>query len=1152
MECPKCHHVNKPSAKFCASCGTKLQRLCSKCGSEVDPEDRFCSDCGAPLTEATPIPEPFGTGQRQGEEEDQALPDAERRQLTVMFCDLVGSTQLSQQLDPEELRNVVQDYQSVCAKVISRFEGHIAQYLGDGLLVYFGYPQAHEDDAGRAVRAGLGITEAVEQLSARLQQSLGVDLSVRVGVHTGMVVVGEIGEGDSREQLALGETPNLAARLEGLAPPNGVVVSADTYGLIEGYFNCQDMGKQSLKGITQTMEVYQVLHESAARSRFEVSALSGLTPLVGREKEVGLLLGLWEQALGEMGQVVLLSGEAGIGKSRLVQVFKEHVAGDPQAWLTECQCSPYHQSSAFYPIIDLLERVVLQFERDDSEEDRLSKLEGFLVQYGFSLEDAMPLFTSLLSLPLPERYPPLTLMSEMQKGKTMEAILAALMKRSEQQPVLFVVEDLHWIDPSTLELISLLIDREPTTRILILLTYRPDFSPPWVMHGHLTLLALSRLSRRQIVDMVRKMAGGKALPSEVVEQVVSKTDGVPLFVEELTKMVMESGLLNEREDHYELSGPLPPLAIPTTLQDSLMARLDRLATVKEVAQLGATIGREFSYELLQAASVLGEESLGRELSRLVEAEIIYQRGLPPQAIYLFKHALIQEAAYQSLLKITRGEYHQRIAQVLEKKFPETVETQPELLAHHYTEADLIEEAIPYWYLAGQEAIKRSANLEAISHLSKGLELLKNLPEGAERVEQEINMQIVLGGSLMATKGYGVPEVEEAFSRARQLCQQIGETSQLFQALRGLCLFYLVQPELKAARELGEQCLRLAKSLRDPAFLIEAHRVLLPPLFCLGEFTLVQEHSAEGINLYELQQHRSLAFLYGVDPGVVCLSYGAWTLWVLGFPDQALDKIHAALKLAGKLSNPFSLGLALSFAGKLHQFCREVGATQEQAEAAIILSTEPGFAIWLAYGTVLSGWVLAEQGEIEEGVGQIRQGMAAWRDEEGDLFRPFFLGLLAEVYGKAVQTEEGLKLLTEALATVEVTSERWYEAELYRLKGELLLSRGDREPGSRGASSFTPAPPHLRTSAQNTSAPPHLRTSTQSTPEECFHKAIEVARRQEAKSLELRAAMSLSRLWKSQGKKEEARKLLGEVYGWFTEGYDTKDLKEAKTLLEELS
>ena len=607
-------------------------------------------------------------------------PEAERRQLTVLFCDLVDSTALAGQLDPEDLREVVRAYQDTCAKVIARFEGHIAQYLGDGLLVYFGYPLAHEDDAQRAVRAGLGMIEALSQLNTRLRQERGVSLAVRLGCHTGLVVVGDVGGGARQEQLALGETPNLAARLQSIAAPNTLVISAATLPLLGGFFACQALGTPPLKGFAQPLEVYQVLYESMARSRLEAAGSTGLTPLVGREQEVGLLLERWAQVKDGLGQVVLLSGEAGIGKSRLVRVLTEQVASEPQAWLTPCQCSPYYQNSALYPVIDLLERVVLQFERDETPQQKLAKLEGFLVQYGLPLAEAVPLFAALLSLPTTADYAHLTMSPEQQKQRTLHAFLTILLRRAAQQPLLFVVEDLHWVDPTTLELLSLLVDQGPTARILALFTFRPDFSPPWTGRSHLTQVTLPRLPHRQAAAMTDWVAHGKVLPAEVVEQVVAKTDGVPLFVEELTKMVLESGLLQEREERYELTGPLPPLAIPATLHDSLMARLDRLATVKGLAQLGATLGREFSYELLQAVSPWDEATLRQGLQQLVEAEFLYQQGLPPQAIYRFKHALIQDTAYQSILRSTRQRHHQRIAQVLEARFPEICETQPELLA----------------------------------------------------------------------------------------------------------------------------------------------------------------------------------------------------------------------------------------------------------------------------------------------------------------------------------------------------------------------------------------------------------------------------------------------------------------------------------------
>ena len=706
-------------------------------------------------------------------------------------CSVIWWTRraLASQLDPEELRQVVQAYQATCAKVIARFEGHIAQYLGDGLLVYFGYPLAHEDDAQRAVRAGLGIVEAMGQLNTSLGPEREVHLAVRLGIHTGLVVVGDVGGGARQEQLALGETPNLAARLQGLAAPNTLVISAATFQLLGGFFACQPFGTPLLKGLAQPLAVYRVLYESMARSRLEAASSTGWTPLVGREQEIGVLLERWAQVKDGLGQVVLLSGEAGIGKSRLVQVLTDQVAAEPRAWLTPCQCSPYHQHTALYPMIDLLERVVLRFDREESPQQKVGKLEGFLVQYGLPLAEAVPLFAALLSLPLPADYAPLTVSPEQQKQQTLHALLTILLRIAAQQPVLFVMEDLHWVDPSTLELLSLLVDQGPTARILTLFTFRPDFSPPWTGRAHLTQLTVNRLPRRQAVEVIRQVAHGKVLPPEVVEQIVAKTDGVPLFVEELTKMVLESGLLQEQDERYALTGPLHPLAIPATLHDSLMARLDRLAAVKALAQLGATLGREFSYALLRAVAPWDEGILHQGLHQLVAAEFLYQRGVPPQATYTFKHALIQDVAYQSLLRSTRQQYHQRIAQALEAQFPETVATQPELVAQHYTAAGCTEQAVLYWQRAGQHASDRSAHLEAISHLTTGIELLKTLPETPEHTQQALTLHIALGAALQMAKGQAAPEVEHAYTQARALCQQVGETPELVPVLFGLWRFY---------------------------------------------------------------------------------------------------------------------------------------------------------------------------------------------------------------------------------------------------------------------------------------------------------------------------------------------------------------------------
>jgi class 3 adenylate cyclase/predicted ATPase len=1044
------------------------------------------------------------------------IPDAERRQLTVLFCDLVDSTTLASQLDPEDLREVVRAYQETCAEVIHRFAGYIAQYLGDGVLVYFGYPQAHEDDAQRAVRSGLDILEAMAHLNTRLERERQVRLAVRLGIDTGLVVVGEMGGSGRHEQLALGETPNVAARLQGLAAPDTVMISATTYSLVQGFFACHALGLQTLKGVNTPVQAYRVLGASGAQSRLDVAHPRGLTPLVGREADMVLLRERWAQTQDGLGQVVLLSGEAGIGKSRLVQVLKAHVAAEPHACI-EWYCSPYTQQSALYPVMTHLHRL-LRWPPEAPLQEKLRTLEEMLVAYGFALPEVVPLFATLLSLPLPERYAPLTLTPQRQKQQTLEAVLAWLLAEATRQPVLFIVEDLHWIDPSTLEWLSLLVDQGPTARILTLLACRPEFRPPWGFRAHLTPVTLHRLPPPQVAQMIGQVAGGKTLPPEVVQQIVTKTDGVPLFVEELTKMVLESGLLQEREDRYDLTGPLPSLAIPTTLQDSLMARLDRLTTVKAVAQLGATIGRTFSSALLRAVAPLDEATVQHGLRQLVEAELVYQRGVGPQATYLFKHALIQDVAYQSLLRSTRQQYHQRIAQVLEVQFPETVTTQPELLAHHYTEAGLMAQAIPYWQQAGQRALERSAAPEAIQHLTTSLALLAMLPETLARAQQELDLRLALGSAFIATKGYAAPEVEQTYGRARALCAQVGDTPQLFPALQGLCQFYYGQGAFPTARELGEQLYQLAQREAAPTHLLEAHDALGSTFFYLGDYPTAWTHLEQGIVCTDPTAERAQALRHGVALGVRCLAIAANVLWCLGYPAQAMRRSQEALALAQALAHPYSLALAQFWAVYLHCRRREALAAQAQADALLPLATAQGFALWVEVGTCWRGWALAMQGESEAGLAQLYQGLAAVLATGWTLGRPSCLVLLAEAAGHAGQVTEGLRLLAEALRAFEASERGDGLVEAYRLKGLLLLRQA--------------APDAAQAEA-------------------CFQQALTIAHRQQAKSWELRAAMSLSRLWQQQGKRKEAHDLLAPVYHWFTEGFDTVDVQEAKALLDEL-
>jgi len=684
--------------------------------------------------------------------------------------------------------------------------------------------------------------------------------------------------------------------------------------------------------------------------------------------------------------------------------------------------------------------------------------------------------------------------------------------------VLFIVEDLHWTDPATLELLNLLIDQAPTASILTVLTCRPTFQPSWSHRSYLTEITVNRLSREQIERVAVHVAGGQWLPAEVLQQIVEKTDGVPLFVEELTKAILESGQLKALDRHYKLTGALSTLAIPATLQDSLMARLDRLMTAKVIAQLGATIGRQFSYALLQAVAQLNERTLHEELHRLVEAELLYQRGLPPQATYTFKHALIQDAAYESLLKSTRQSYHQRIAQVLEAQFPETAEAQPELLAHHCTEAGLNTHAVGYWHKAGQRAMERSAHVEAISHLRTGLTLLQTLPESQERTQREVDMHIPLAASLSATQGQASPEVGQTYTYARQLCEHLEDPQRLFPLLRGLWNYYCVRAELQMAHAFGEQLLTLAQQSKEAAMLGAAHHALGTTLLCLGAAVSAHTHFTQGIALYDLHRHRASVFIYGHNAGVACRSHGAWTLWCLGYPDQGRTQIQEAIALARQITAPFSLGFALTSAAVFHQFCCEMHSTQECAEAAMSLAKDQGFPLRETVGTILRGWTLVQEGQAKEGIEQINQGLSAFRATGAEVLRPYFLALLAEEHGTMGQPGAGLTVLVEALTPMDTAGVVWYEAELYRLKGALLL---------------------------------HQASDNQAEAERCFHHALDIARSQQAKSFELRTATSLARLWQQQGKRQEAYDLLAPVYHWFTEGFDTAALQDTKALLEAL-
>jgi class 3 adenylate cyclase/predicted ATPase len=1039
-----------------------------------------------------------------------SAPDGERRQLTVLFCDLVSYTPLSARLDPEELRQVVRAYQQVCAAVVNRYDGHIAQYLGDGLLVYFGYPQAHEDDAYRAVRAALAMAEAARALTP--PEVAGESLAVRLGIHTGLVVVGEVGDSAHHEQLALGETPNVAARLQGLAEPHSVVISAATHRLVAGFFHCRSLGPQPLKGLAQPLAVYQVEGETGAVHRLD--AAPALTPLVGREEEVALLRERWRQARTGGLQVVVLSGEAGIGKSRLVRVLRERLAKEDYTRI-ELRGAPVQQHSALAPLAEQLQRV-LGFTAEDTPLAKVAKLEAALDEVGLARAPHVPVVAALLGLSLLERYPPLTLTPERLKQQTYATALAWLEAEAARRPVLFVVEDLHWIDPSTLELLSLLVERPSRAPLLAVFTCRPEFTPPWPPEAYLHLLTLSRLGRDEAAACARAVAGGKALPAEVTRQITARTDGVPLFVEELTKMVLESGLVAEQDGRYVMTGPLPPLAIPATLHDSLMARLDRLAPMKEVAQLGAALGREFGYELLAAVAGLDEAHLQAALEQLVAAGLVYQRGVQPTARYVFKHALVQDAAYASLLRSRRQQLHQRIARALLERFPDVVETQPEVLAHHYTEAGLGEQAIPYWQRAAERATARAANAEAVAHLERGLALVDSLPEGPDRDQRELGLRVVLGPCLFALKGHAAPEVADTYARAHELCECLGDTPALVPVLWGLYVYENVWGRQRAARPLAEQCLRSALASGDPSLTVTGHWVLGLAQAYMGEFAAAGAHFEQMVDLFDPVRDAALIVTLGLDSGTVGGLWLAWVRWYLGYPDQAMATMERAVARARALNHVYSLGFALIFDAGLRGLRGEHQRAREIAEEGIALCAANDLALFLGAGRVMEAWALTELRRVEEGIERLREAISLWHSLGARLFDPQFSALLAGALLRAGRAAEAQESLDEAVRVIEASGETIFQAEVYRLRGDVLFAT-DAAAAERD-----------------------------------YLRAIEIARAQEAKSWELRATTSLARLWQQQGRTDEARRILADSYGWFIEGFDTRDLQEAKALLEQLA
>jgi class 3 adenylate cyclase/predicted ATPase len=1031
--------------------------------------------------------------------------EAERRQLTVMFCDLVGSTALSTRHDPEDLRELIGAYHRAVAETVGRFAGFVGKYMGDGVLVYFGYPQAHEDDAERAVRAGLAVIEAVGRLPAR------EDLRVRLGIATGLAVVGDlIGEGAAQERGVVGETPNLAARLQALAMPNTLVIGEATRRQVGGLFDLADLGPQALAGFTDPQPAWRVIGESGVLSRFE-ALRSGETPLVGREEEVELLVRRWQQAKSGEGRVVLISGEPGIGKSRLTAALSEHIGIEPHTRLRYF-CSPHHQDSALHPFIAQLERAA-GFARDDTVEAKLGKLRALLAP-GARDDDDVALLSELLSLP--SSAAELNLSPQRKREKLFEALLSQLAAVAQHRPVLMVFEDAHWIDATSRELLDLTIDRLRRLPVLLAITFRPEFQPPWAGRAHVTSLALVRLGERDGEALVLTLAGNAALTAEMVAEIVERTDGVPLFVEELTKAVLESAGQGDRVAAVLAATSLAALSVPATLHASLMARLDRLGPMaKEIAQIGALLGREFAYELIEPVAQRPERELQAALDQLGEAGLLFCRGAAPHASYLFKHALVQDAAYSTLLRGRRQDLHARVAAALEAHFADLVERQPELLAHHLTAAGNAERAVEQWLKAGQHAAARLAYLEAIAHLERGLGLLHSLPESPVRNGREIELQLALGLCLFTANGAVVSK--PPYTRAHELAESSGARQQRFEALFGIWESTSVSGGTAAARPLSERLLRMAELEGDDGLRLQAHHSGWSTWRYAGDPAKAREHADAGRLLYDPEKHASHRLVYGGhDPGVCARQVGAQAEWLLGYPEKALASIADALALGERIAHPFTLSVALTFASVVYLNRREPERALRQLEAAEALVAEQRLAFVVEPG-MLRGVALVGQGAVDEAIARIREGVTKWTRLGRTIFLPYGLAFLAEGLARHGDVAAALAALREGLEIAGATGEHMWDAELHRLTGTVLLAENKLDEGQAS-----------------------------------LQQAIRVAQAQQAKSLELRAARDLARLWGEQGRRAEARDLLAPVYGWFTEGFDTADLKEAKSLLDALA
>jgi class 3 adenylate cyclase/predicted ATPase len=1066
----------------------------------------------------------------------RAALQGERKQVTVMFADLKGSMELLADRDPEEARRLLDPVLELLIEAVHRYEGTVNQVLGDGIMALFGAPLAHEDHAMRACYAAVWMQDAIGRYAEELRRRQGLDVQIRVGLNSGEVVVRSIGSDLHMDYTAVGQTTHLAARMEQLARPGTTLMTTNTLRLAEGFIEVTALGPVPVKGLKDLIEIYQLIRARPLRSRLRAAAAHGLTRFVGRQAEIEQLQRALERAGGGHGQVLAVIGEPGVGKSRLFYEFIH--SHRTQGWLVlESFSVSYGKATAYFPVIDLLKTYFQIADRDETRTIR-AKVTGHVLTLDETLRDTIPTLLALLEA-LPKEDPFQSLDPSQRRQRTLDALKRLLLRESQVQPLLAVFENLHWIDSETQAFLNSLIDSLPMARLLLLANYRPEYQHAWGSKTYYTQLRLDPLPHASAAELLHALLGDDASLQSLSRLLIDRTAGNPFFLEESVRALVETQVLVGERGAYRQVQPLQTIQVPATVQAVLAARIDRLpADEKRLLQTAAVVGTNFSFPLLQAVAEVPEAELRRSLTYLQAAEFIYETRLFPEFEYTFKHALTYQVAYESLLQERRRELHTRIMEALEELTCERLSEQVERLAHHAMRGEVWDKALTYFQQAGDKAAARSAHIEAISHLTNALDLLKHLPDAPRRVAQELALQTTLGGALMATRGHAAPEVEQAYGRAWELCRQVEETPELCRVLVGLHMFYRQRAELQTSYEVGKQLLTFAQSVQDSQFLLEAHQALGTTLYFMGEFVQAREHFEQGVALYDPLQHRSHAILYGQDPGVICLSTLSRALWALGYPDQAVQRLQESLALAQQVSHPFSLSFALYVAAVVYQYLQQVQATQEHTEALMALSTEQGFRQRLAQGRILLGWTLVEHGQLAEGIAQMRQSAAAYGATGADLGRSYYLALLAEAYSQGGQAEAGLAVLAEALAAMDEHDIRFNEAELFRLKGELLL-RELAEEGSWPINSAKPFPlPEVE--------PPALTEV-----ETCFRQALEIASRQDAKSLELRAAISLSRLWQQQGKSAAARELLAGIYGWFTEGFDTVDLQAAKALLDTL-